>query len=426
MKKYREDLQEAVNRHFSQAPKSPNLERFLAEIEEKFEAYDKEIELLSDSYAREPYKEICEQFNYGRIVFNRKLNCIQSYNEQVLEQFQYTRDELNQFLIEDILLNKQPEKATKTVAEFKEEIQGFGPKDHKFYLMKFKRKDGSEFWMDTGVVTFPSPHEHLLVFVLRNIDKSRLEEEKNEELLIKLESVNDELRDFAYVVSHDLKAPLRGIMSITRWLGSDYKDVLDEEGTEMLNLLETRTSRLQQLIDGVLAYSKISHGGEEFELVDVQDLVEGIIDFLAAPEHIHISINQALPTLYFEPTKLGQIFQNIISNSIKYMDKSQGLIEVGCEDRGNMWEFYISDNGPGIEKTYHDKIFQIFQTLHTRDEVESTGIGLSIVKKIIDKFGGEIWLDSTPGEGCSFYFKLPKNIEEVRPNKEYEKWVQST
>jgi signal transduction histidine kinase len=129
---------------------------------------------------------------------------------------------------------------------------------------------------------------------------------------------------------------------------------------------------------------------------------------LAPPEHVHIAVKDGLPTVLGERTRLGQVFQNLLSNAVKFMDKPEGQVSIGCVDEGTHWRFSVADNGPGIEEKHYPKVFQMFQTLAPRDQVESTGIGLALVKKIVETWSGRIWLESTVGEGSTFYFTLPK------------------
>jgi signal transduction histidine kinase len=223
-----------------------------------------------------------------------------------------------------------------------------------------------------------------------------------------LEHANQELRDFAYVVSHDLKAPLRGISSLAGWIAEDYKDKLDSEGKNMLDLILGRILRMNNLIDGILQYSRVGRVKEEKTLVDLNATVSNIISMLNIENNINVVIEQQLPQIISEETRINQVFQNLICNAVKYMDKPNGEIKIGCSEQREFWEFYIADNGPGIEEKYFEKIFKIFQTLNARDRVEGTGIGLTIVKKIIELYGGRIWLESTLGDGATFYFTLKK------------------
>ena len=232
-----------------------------------------------------------------------------------------------------------------------------------------------------------------------------------------LEFANRELKDFAYVVSHDLKAPLRAISRLASWLRNDYDSAFDDQGHEMVELLIGRVKRMDNLIDGILEYSRIGRMETARFPVDLSLLVRDVLDTLAPPEHIRITVEEHLPTLAIEKTRIFQVFQNLIGNAIKFNDKAQGNIELRCVEEETAWKFCVMDNGPGIDPKYHEQIFQIFQTLHSRDEVESTGIGLAIVKKIVKRHGGTIWLESAAGEGCRFFFTLAKtDLETETPS----------
>jgi signal transduction histidine kinase len=157
-----------------------------------------------------------------------------------------------------------------------------------------------------------------------------------------------------------------------------------------------------------LEYSRVGRVKEDLVGVNVGQVVHEVIDLIAPPTNVTISIENPLPTVVAEPTRIQQIFQNLLSNAIKYMDKPRGEIRIGCSAEGGQWKFSVSDNGPGIEPRHFDKIFQLFQTLAPRDRIESTGVGLALVKKIVERYGGDIWLESTPGVGSTFYFTLPQ------------------
>ncbi len=233
-------------------------------------------------------------------------------------------------------------------------------------------------------------------------------EEKQTQLVTKLEGTNKELKDFAYIVSHDLKAPLRAIGSLSHWIGEDYAPCFDEEGQNQMDLLKGRVDRMNNLIEGVLQYSRIGRIKETPIELDLNSLVADVIDSLDHNGILEIQVKNELPLVFGEMTPFIQIFQNLISNAIKYMDKPRGKISISCDEDEDHWIFSVSDNGPGIDERYYDKIFQIFQTLVPRDDFESTGVGLSIVKKIIDGLGGTIQVESQVGEGSTFIVKLAK------------------
>jgi signal transduction histidine kinase len=233
-------------------------------------------------------------------------------------------------------------------------------------------------------------------------------EHKQAELVKELEGVNQELKDFAYIASHDLKAPLRAIKTLADWISTDYAEKIDQDGQEQLKLLRQRVDRMHNLIDGILQYSRVGRVREKLVEVELNKLLPEIIDMLAPPANIKITVESDLPTVKCEETRITQVFQNLLSNAVKYMDKPDGHIKVLCSEDGEYWKFGIADNGPGIEKKHWERIFKIFQTLAPRDEFESTGIGLTVVKKIVELYGGKIWLESEVGKGTTFIFTFPK------------------
>ncbi|MEG3439794.1 PAS domain-containing protein [Pannus brasiliensis CCIBt3594] len=219
---------------------------------------------------------------------------------------------------------------------------------------------------------------------------------------------NRELDRFAHVVSHDLKAPLRAIANLSVWIEEDLEEHLSGEVRQNMNLLRGRVYRLEALIDGLLAYSRIGRSEVRSEWVKVGELLDEVIDSLAVPPRLTVKIGPDLPTLWTKRVPLGQVFSNLIGNAIKHHDRAEGAIEIDSIDRGESIEFTVKDDGPGIAPEFHERIFGIFQTLQPRDRQENTGIGLSIVKKILDTEGGKIWLDSREGEGATFHFTWPK------------------
>ncbi|MGR3311384.1 MAG: ATP-binding protein [Candidatus Brocadiales bacterium] len=235
--------------------------------------------------------------------------------------------------------------------------------------------------------------------------------ERQAQLLKELERSNQELKDFAYIVSHDLKAPLRAISSLGNWISTDYADKFDEDGKEQMNLLLGRAKRMNSLIDGILQYSRVGRAKETRVDVDLNELVTEVVDMIAPPKNIEINIQNNLPAIVCEKTRIEQVFQNLISNAVKYMDKPKGEIKISCVENKRNWKFSVADNGPGIGEKYFEKIFIIFQTLSPRDEVESTGVGLTVVKKIIETYGGKIWVESKVGHGSTFFFTLPRNLK---------------
>jgi light-regulated signal transduction histidine kinase (bacteriophytochrome) len=238
-------------------------------------------------------------------------------------------------------------------------------------------------------------------------------------VLVREKTVSERLGrpKFAYVVSHDLKAPLRGIKTLADWISSDYGDKLDENGKEQIRLLQTRVERMHSLIEGVLQYSRVGRVREKEIIVDLNLLLPEIIDMVAPPQNIRITVDATMPVIRCEKTSIIRVFENLLSNAIKYIDKPEGLVGITCRDDNEAWTFSVTDNGPGIEEKYFEKIFKIFQTLAPRDEYESTGIGLTVVKKIVELNGGSIWVESIVGQGSTFSFTMPKSKCEVKNAK---------
>jgi PAS domain S-box-containing protein len=247
----------------------------------------------------------------------------------------------------------------------------------------------------------------------KEIMEHKLAEKRKAELLKEVESVNQELKDFAYVVSHDLKAPLRAISTLANWISTDYKEKLDEEGQQQLDLMIKRVKRMHALINGILEYSRVGRVREKKVEVNINELLKEVQEMIVPPDNITVTVENELPTIVCEKTRIMEVFQNLLSNAIKFMNKPAGIIRIGSTDEGGFWKFSVSDNGPGIEREYFDKIFLMFQTLSTAEGRESTGVGLTLVKKIITMYGGKVWVESEIGQGSTFFFTLPKKMENI-------------
>ena len=246
-----------------------------------------------------------------------------------------------------------------------------------------------------------------------NLQAGNTSHSDKEQLLEKLNKVEQEFKDFAYIISHDMKAPLRAVKALTEWLAADYADKFDDEGKEQLKLLISRVGRMHNLIDGALQYSRIGRVTEEPEQIDLNELLTEAIETVDPPANIHITIENQLPVIVSESTRIKQVFENLLSNAVRFMDKPEGKVMVSCTEEDDCWKFSVSDNGPGIEETNFERVFKIFQTLQPKDQLETTGVGLTLVKKIVELYGGRVWIESKVGEGSTFFFTLPKQTTAV-------------
>ncbi|MGR8931233.1 MAG: sensor histidine kinase [Gammaproteobacteria bacterium] len=317
--------------------------------------------------------------------------------------FGYSQDEFNRLLIEDLIPQRFREAPVENSAEYADhtERSRMGGMLETAAL----RKDGGEFAADVSISHVDAGY---ILATVHDITQRKQLEEEQKRMIHELENVNEELKNFAYVVSHDLKAPLRAIGSLADWIAADQQDRLDAEGQEHLRLLIQRVRRLDALIDGVLRYSRIGRIHEAVSMIDLNGLVHDVVDSLAPPAHISVTVASTLPTILAEKTSIQQILQNLISNAIRYLDKPEGRIQIACQEKNGSWCLSVADNGPGIEPRHFERIFQLFQTLNPRDRIESTGVGLSIVKKITEQYGGKVWVESGVAQGCTFYFTVPK------------------
>ena len=244
--------------------------------------------------------------------------------------------------------------------------------------------------------------------------------EELQRLNAELERSNRDLDAFAYIASHDLKEPLRGIHSLANFLLEDYSDKLDEAGVDQLRALMRLARRMQSLIDSLLYYSHVGRAELAMETTDVQEVVADTLEVLAArlqEGHVDVRIPARLPTVRADRVRVGEIFHNLVANAVKYNDKAEKWVEIGCasspgEDGASRQVFYVRDNGIGVAKQHHDAVFRIFRRLHGREEYGGgTGAGLTIARTIVERHGGSIWLESQPGVGSTFYFTLGKSGE---------------
>lgn len=315
----------------------------------------------------------------------------------------YTGKELKEFKVQGYTHEEDREISIKMLKKlYKGELDSYNLKK------RYIKKNGEALWVSlyVGAVRDASGKVKYEVAIIEDISEQLEKQLENKKLLKNLESSNYELQEYAHVVSHDLKSPLRSISALTSWLKDDYESVLDDDGMNNINLIQETVEKMDRLINDILNYSSINKGITTVEDVNVYEVINHIKGLIFVPKHIEVIIDKKLPIIKADKTRIQQLFQNLISNAVNYIDKEKGEVIVNHVEEKDAWIFSIKDNGIGISKIYHEKIFNVFQSMSNHKE--STGIGLSIVKKIVEMYEGEIWLESEENIGTTFYIKLKK------------------
>lgn len=273
-----------------------------------------------------------------------------------------------------------------------------------------KRKDGSEFFVEISLSPLKTSQGWLTSASLRDVSERIRTKRQLEQSLVAIEKKNKELEQFAYVASHDLREPLHTIMSLVDLIKLEYKEKLDSSADKYLQFILQTTSRMEALIKDLLDYSRIGTEQEQ-QKVNCNEIVDDVLlDMNALIKKTHTEVEKhTLPTLKAYPTELRQLFQNLITNAIKFRrPDADPRISIKADLKDTYWQFAVADNGIGIDEKYKEKIFMIFQRLHSRREYEGTGIGLAQCRKIVESHGGTIWVKSVPNEGSTFFFTIPK------------------
>ena len=283
--------------------------------------------------------------------------------------------------------------------------------------MGFRPREGEQRVLEVNAVPIHLNHsdKNYVVVGLRDITEQKLAEHRLTESRRKLAKrtqhlrrVNEELQQFAYVVSHDLKAPLRAVANLVTWLEEDIGDTLAVENRRQMDLLRQRVTRMDGLINALLDYSRIGHRQGRTEPVEARGLVREIVNSLSLPKAFRIEVAEDLPTLETDRLQLSQVFANLVSNAVKHHDRSDGRVWISSRDAGNFFEFRVADDGPGIPASQQERIFEMFQSLSATPDEKNTGIGLALIKKIVEGQGGQVRVNSEEGQGATFRFTWPK------------------
>lgn len=337
------------------------------------------------------------------IVMTDNIGRIIRANPEFLRLFGYTKEEVTGRHVDDIVAPNRHHRDAASVTEAVSQGKRCAIETIRYH------KDGSPIHVSLLASPITVNSSQLAVYAIyRDITERKLNEKRQQKTLRELEQANKDLREFAYFVSHDLKSSLRGINQLANWLFEDYGEMYDDDGRQQLEMLMSRVKRMHNLLNGILQYSRAGRSLGDEENVDLKELMEDTLHYLDIPPNIKVKVEDTLPVIRANRNHIEQVFQNLIGNAVKFLDKPDGIINIGCRDNKTNWEFSIADNGPGIDSKFHEKIFKVFQTLEPRDVKENLGIGLAVVKKVLDNMGGAIRVESQPKEGSTFIFTLPK------------------
>lgn len=271
-------------------------------------------------------------------------------------------------------------------------------------------RDGTIFPVEVGITQASVKDEGIFVGTFRDISQRKRLETEREEMIKQLEQSNMELDNFVRAASHDLKSPLRAIDKTSEWLAESLSESTNREDLNTLSLMRRRVGRMERLLDDLTSYARIGKSQDDRfrETISGDELMTDILLLAAPTDNFRIEWSDAFREIQISRMPLEQVLLNLITNAIKHHDKGRGRVSVDVQTDGSEWQISVSDDGPGIDPEYHDRIFKMFETLQSRDVVEGSGLGLSIVQKQIESVGGRIWLNSQPGAGSTFYFTWPK------------------
>jgi PAS domain S-box-containing protein len=353
------------------------------------------------------YRGLLEAAPDAMVVVNESGEIV-LLNLQAEKQFGYHRDELLWQKVTNIIPDGFAERliadGTRTAAEALAQQIGTGIE------LYGRRKDGSDFPIEIMLSPLEDTGGILVTAAIRDISVRKDAEKNLVRTMAELKRSNDELEHFAYVASHDLQEPLRMVASYTQLLSKRYRGRLDADADEFIAYAVDGSTRMQGMIQDLLTYSRAGTDGKVLHAISSENALQAVLENLevAIKESAAVVTHDPLPALTTDGTQLAQIFQNLIGNAIKYRGTEAPHVHVSAKNNdGNEWIFSVRDNGMGIDPQYFERIFVLFQRLHGREEFQGTGIGLAICKKMLQRLGGRIWVESQPQQGSTFYFTLP-------------------
>lgn len=359
-----------------------------------------------------------EREKYSSIIANMNLGLMEVDNDDVIQLINQSFCSMSGFSEEELLGQKAAEvlrtkDKNKIIEKGEKRKQG---ESDSYEVQVINRFGQIKHWLISGAPRVDSQNKVIgSIGIHLDITNQKILEDQKEQLVKELENSNKGLQEYAHIVSHDLKSPLRSISALSTWIQEDYKDILDDTGKQNLTLMQEKVASMDKLISGILEYSTANSSHMNDAEVDLNTLIKAIKESIYIPEHVCLSIPKKLPVIFADSTKMHQLFQNILSNAVVHIEKDKGLVEVLFNEEYDKWQFTISDNGVGIPEKHHKKIFEIFQSVG--NDQRSTGIGLSIVKKIVDRYQGDVWVESEVGKGTKFHFTISKNRNPLNLDK---------
>jgi len=381
------------------------------------------------------FRRFFEDSPFGVVLVDNLKEPFKNLNPQMCDIFGYTAEEMAQLSIDDIC---DPSYRAQHELD-REKLMRKGGRNFKL-INRYLKKSGETFWGTLSMSLIKDETGKILsaICMFQDINDEKLQEEKIKDLIVELKLLNErleqqvkvrtvdleqsnlelrrsnqDLEQFAYIASHDLQEPLRMVGNFVQLLERQYKDIIDDEGKEFIGYIVGGVNRMSKLIQNLLKYSRVGRKESALRSVKLDRIIESKLFGLKQKVEntkAEIIINPIPQKVYCEPDQLGMVFYNLISNAIKF-NKSEPKIEIGFHDKEENLQFYVKDNGIGIDQRYESKIFEIFKRLHRREEYEGTGIGLALCKKIIARHHGKIWFDSEPNNGTTFYFTISKSLK---------------
>lgn len=352
------------------------------------------------------FRQVWENSFDGMRLIDQKGDIVR-VNEAFCKMVEMEREKLEGNSFADIYAKSREEKLAKGLSRFAKKIVV------PYTVEEFELWNGKKKWFEVSncVLDFEN-REPLILSIFRDVTERKNFEEELKNTVNKLEISNKNLQEFAYVASHDLQEPLRMISNYTQLLSNRFSKNVDEKAKEYIYFVVSSAKRMQELIKNLLDYSRVTTQGKAFEIIDSSEILENVLSRmrLSIEETGTKLIISSLPKIKGDSIQIEQLFQNLLSNSIKFRSNNEPVIQISAEDKDNLWLFSFRDNGIGIEQKFKDRIFVIFQRLHSQQEYPGTGIGLALCKKIVERHGGNIWMESTPGDGTTFYFTIPKAL----------------